>query len=153
MMIPLALCLMYRRRNPSRFSTLENALQSAVTRKKNILHICRLLRKKLLWQSRRRRKLNNESRLEQKRKLPKRLKKTGLETSAKQMMMRRVNGDKKKKVKKKKAKLQTSGNRVIGFLPSVRGSEEVISLLLPSIQSLFLLDLCGSEMKARLNGF
>lgn len=152
MMIPLALCLMYRRRNPSRFSTLEDALQSAVTRKKNILHICRLLRKKLLWQSRRRRKLNNESRLEQKRKLPKRLKKTGLETSAKQMMMMRVNGDKKKKVKKK-AKLHTYGNRVIGCLPSVRDSEEVVCLLLPSIQALFLLDLCGSEMKARLNGF
>lgn len=66
--------------------------------KKKLLRICRLLRKKLLWQSRRRRKLNNESRLGQKRKLPKRLKK-GLETSAKQMMMMRVNGDRMKKVK------------------------------------------------------
>jgi len=99
----------------------KNALQSAVTRRREkikILLTCRLLRKKLLWQSRRRRRLNNESKLGQKRKLPKRLKNPELETSAKQMMTMRANGDKKKKVK---IKLQTSGNRVIGCLPSVRG--------------------------------
>jgi len=65
------------------------------------LHVLRLLRKKLLWQGRRRRKLSNESNLERKRKLPKRLKKIGLEKSAKQTMMMRVNGDKKRKKVKK----------------------------------------------------
>lgn len=64
-------------------------------KKKNVLCF-RLLRKKLLWQSRRRRELSRESRRGQRRKLPKKPKKPGLETSAKQMRMTRVNGDKKK---------------------------------------------------------
>lgn len=69
----------------------------------------RSLRKKLLWQSRRRRKLSNESRLGQKRKLPKRLRKIELETNAKLMMMMKVNGDEKKKVIKQMCQFSVTG--------------------------------------------
>lgn len=88
---------------------------------KKILCVFRLLRRKLLWQDRRRRKLSNENNLERKRKLPKRRRKIGLEKSAKQMMMMRVNGDKKrKKVKRKikKKEFQSFGHRC---LPAVKG--------------------------------
>lgn len=86
------------RRKPSGLSALENALPSAACgRKKEINLLCfRLLRKKLLWQSRRRRELSKESKQGQRRKLPKKPKKPGLGTSAKQTRMMRANGDKKK---------------------------------------------------------
>lgn len=68
-----------------------------VGEKKEINLLCfRLLRKKLLWQSRRRRELSRESKQGQRRKLPKKPKKPGLGTSAKQTRMMRANGDKKK---------------------------------------------------------
>lgn len=66
-------------------------------KKKEVNLVCfRLLKKKLLWQSRRRRELSRGSRQGQRRKLPKKPKKPGLGTSAKRTRMTRVNGDRKK---------------------------------------------------------
>lgn len=97
--------------------------------KSNVLRVCRLLRKKLLWQSWRRRKLNSESRLGRKRKLPKRLKKPGLGTNAKQMMMTRVNGDKRKKVTKINSNFRpfAAGLLVVSLL--LEAGEEVALLV------------------------
>lgn len=82
------------------------------------------------------------------------------------MMMMRVNGDKKKKVKKTQTNNSTENQPKIsdlwptGLLVAslqLQAGEKVpllVSSELLSVQGLFLLgDLCGSEMKARLNGF
>lgn len=72
-------------------------LQPMGGKKKEVNLVCfRLLKKKLLWQSRRRRELSRGSRQGQRRKLPKKPKKPGLGTSAKRTRMTRVNGDRKK---------------------------------------------------------